>query len=84
MELGRHSPLSCVRTNLQVSRTWHCSGRFAEKARKRGCFFVIANGNQYLEMEGGRVYPFHEFRGVQVPGNEDKYPLVLWEYGGPG
>ena len=52
-------------------------GRFPEETRKRGVF-VIANGNQYPRYG---VYPFPEI-GVQVMGNENRYPLVRWEWGG--
>ena len=51
------------------------SGRFSEKTQERSFFFVKASGYQYLRYGGG---------GVQVMGNEYRYPLILWEWGGGG
>ena len=54
--------------------------------RDRGAGISL-HGHPFPEI-GGPVYPCMDIlfrdRGVQVMGNQHRYPLVLWEWGGGG
>ena len=55
-------------------------GKIFRESPEKGVYFVIANVTNTRD----RWYIFFPRHGVQVIGNEHRYTLIIWEWGGGG